>query len=78
LGEILGHIADDARGGGHYPYPAAAGRWNEVEFLDSVREDEIAAIAQLRGALVAGLTPDDLLPILADAALATTPASATR
>jgi hypothetical protein len=74
LGEILGHIADDARGGGHYP-----GRWNEVEFLDSVeREDEIAAIAQLRGALVAGLTPDDLLPILADAALATTPASATR
>jgi nitrite reductase/ring-hydroxylating ferredoxin subunit len=79
LGEILGHIADDARGGGHYPYPAAAGRWNEVEFLDSVeQEDEAAAIGLLRGGLTSGLTPDDLLPILADAALATTPASATR
>ena len=30
LGEILGHIADDARGDGHYPYPAAAGSWNEA------------------------------------------------
>jgi nitrite reductase/ring-hydroxylating ferredoxin subunit len=71
LGEILGHIADDARGGGHYPYPVAAGRWNEAEFLAAMeQEDEAAAIGLLRGALSSGLTPDDLLPILADAALA--------
>ena len=71
LGEILGHIADDARGGGHYPYPAAAGSWNEAEFLDAVeQEDEAAAIGLLRSALSTGLTPDDLMPILADAALA--------
>ena len=71
LGEILGHIADDARGGGHYPFPAAAGRWNEAEFLDAVeQEDEAAAIGLLRSALTTGLTPDDLMPILADAALA--------
>ena len=71
LGEILGHIADDARGDGHYPYPAAAGSWNEAEFLDAVeQEDEAAAIGLLRSALSTGLTPDDLMPILADAALA--------
>jgi nitrite reductase/ring-hydroxylating ferredoxin subunit len=71
LGEILGHIADDARGGGHYPYPTATGSWNEAEFLDAVeQEDEVAGIGLLRSALSSGLTPDDLLPILADAALA--------
>lgn len=34
------------------------------------REDEAAAIAMLRGALGAGMTPDDLMPALAAAALA--------
>ncbi|HEY7575992.1 MAG TPA: Rieske 2Fe-2S domain-containing protein [Acetobacteraceae bacterium] len=71
LGEILGHIADDAQGGGHFPFPAGTAAWNEAAFLDAMeREDEAAAIAMLRGALGAGATPDDLLPALAAAALA--------
>jgi nitrite reductase/ring-hydroxylating ferredoxin subunit len=71
LGEILGHIADDARGGGRFPFAASAREWNEAEFLASMeQEDETAAIGLLRGALTAGLTPNDLLPALASAALA--------
>jgi nitrite reductase/ring-hydroxylating ferredoxin subunit len=71
LGEILGHIADDARGGGHHPFPAGADSWNEAEFLAAMeQENEAAAIGLLRGALTAGLTPDDLLAALATTALA--------
>jgi nitrite reductase/ring-hydroxylating ferredoxin subunit len=71
IGEILGHIADDARGGGQYPFPAASARWNESEFIDAIeREDENAAIGLLRVALATGLTADDLLSALATAALA--------
>ncbi len=71
LGEILGHIADDARGGGRYPFPIGTRDWAQAEFLSAMeQEDEPAAIALLRGALAAGLTPDDLLPALAATALA--------
>ncbi len=71
LGEILGHIADDVRGGGRYPFPAAEGRWDAAAFLDAMeREDEAAAIGLLRSALTLGLTSADLFPILAEAALA--------
>ena len=71
MGEILGHIADDARGGGRFPFPANMRDWNEAEYLAAMeQEDEPAAIGLLRGALTAGLTPDDLLPALASAALA--------
>jgi nitrite reductase/ring-hydroxylating ferredoxin subunit len=71
IGEILGHIADDARGGGDYPFPPAAGRWNEAEFLAAMeQENEPAAIGLLRRALNTGVTPNDLLPVLAAAALA--------
>ncbi len=71
FGEILGHIADDAQGGGHFPFPAGSVAWNEAAFLDAMeREDEAAAIPMLRGALGDGMTPDDLMPVLAAAALA--------
>jgi nitrite reductase/ring-hydroxylating ferredoxin subunit len=71
LGEILGHIADDARGGGAFAFAAGTGLWNERAFLDAMeRQDEAAAIRLLRGALQTGLTADDLLPALASAALA--------
>ena len=71
LGEILGHIADDARGGGRYPFPIGTHDWNEQDFLAAMeQEDEPAAIALLRGALATGPTPNDLLPVLATAALA--------
>jgi nitrite reductase/ring-hydroxylating ferredoxin subunit len=71
LGEILGHIADDARGGGRHPFPPGEAAWDAAALLDAMeREDEPAAIARLRGALSTGLAPDDLLPVLAAAALA--------
>jgi nitrite reductase/ring-hydroxylating ferredoxin subunit len=71
LGEILGHIADDARGGGEFVFPTGQTEWNEQHFQDAMeQEDEASAIRLLRGAFAAGLTPDDLLPTLADAALA--------
>jgi nitrite reductase/ring-hydroxylating ferredoxin subunit len=70
LGEILGHIADDGRGGGHFPFPTGERAWNEPEFLAAIEQErEAEAIGLLRGALTAGLTPDDLLPTLAAAAL---------
>jgi nitrite reductase/ring-hydroxylating ferredoxin subunit len=71
LGEILGHIADDARGGGHFPFAEGVAEWDEAAFLAAMeREDEPAAIRLLRGALAIGLTPDDVLPTLGAAALA--------
>jgi nitrite reductase/ring-hydroxylating ferredoxin subunit len=71
LGEILGHIADDARDGRSFPFVGECAPWNEAEFLDAIeREDEAAAVARLRGALAVGLEPADLLPALCAAALA--------
>lgn len=71
LGEILGHIADDGFGGKRFPFPAGAAAWSEAAFVEAIEaEDEPRAIALVRGALTAGLTADDLLPALLDAALA--------
>jgi nitrite reductase/ring-hydroxylating ferredoxin subunit len=71
VGEVLGHIADDARGGGHFPFPADHTEWAEAAFLDAIeQEDEQRALGLLRGALDAGLTANDLLGSLATAALA--------
>lgn len=71
LGEILGHIADDGHGGKRFPFPAGEAAWSESAFLEAIEsEDEIRAIALVRGALGAGLTAADLLPTLLAAALA--------
>jgi len=70
LGEIVGHIADDARLGKPTPFPAGKASWSEPDFLAAIEtEDEQAAIAMLRGALAAGIKPAALLPTLATAAL---------
>ncbi|HZZ35659.1 MAG TPA: Rieske (2Fe-2S) protein, partial [Caulobacteraceae bacterium] len=69
LGEVVGHIADDARGA-RYPLPTGEAPWDAGAFLAAVEgEDEAAAIALIRGALADGLTATDLLPTLARAAL---------
>jgi nitrite reductase/ring-hydroxylating ferredoxin subunit len=71
LGEILGHIADDARDGRQFPFAPGSTPWSEPEFLATIEhEDEAAAVARLRGALAAGLDADDPLPALCTAALA--------
>ena len=71
IGEILGHIANDARGGGVFPYPSGAAPWSEAGFLQAIEtEGEPLALAFVRGALESGLRERDLLPALARAALA--------
>ncbi|MCF3946457.1 Rieske (2Fe-2S) protein [Acidiphilium iwatense] len=74
LGEILGHIADDAFGQGLHPFADDADpksrSWNPAAFLDAIEtENEAAAIHLIRAAPRAGLAADDLRPILARAAL---------
>ncbi|HEX3349132.1 MAG TPA: Rieske (2Fe-2S) protein [Acetobacteraceae bacterium] len=72
LGEVLGHIADDARLSRRGPVAVAeAMAWDEAAFLAAIeREDEPGAVAHLRGALAAGVTAKKLLPALVTAALA--------
>lgn len=71
VGEILGHIADDARGGAvTYPFPAGVAKWDAEAYLAAIEaEDEAAAMARMRGALAAGTEARALLPTLARAAL---------
>jgi nitrite reductase/ring-hydroxylating ferredoxin subunit len=70
VGEVLGHIADDVRGGGSFPLPAGEVPWSEAAFLAAIEaEDERAACALLRGALSAGRSVADLQPALVTAAL---------
>jgi nitrite reductase/ring-hydroxylating ferredoxin subunit len=70
LGEILGHIADDARSGRCFPLPQGEAPWSETAFLDAIEsEDEATAMALLPGALAAGRTVAELRPTLVAAAL---------
>ena len=70
IGEILGHIADDARAGRRFPLPQGEAPWDEAAFLTAIEdEDEPTAFALLRGALASGRSVADLLPTLITAAL---------
>jgi nitrite reductase/ring-hydroxylating ferredoxin subunit len=70
IGEILGHIADDARAGRIFPYPQGEAAWDETAFQHAIENaDEARAIALVRGALRSGLSARDLLPTLSGAAL---------
>ena len=70
IGEVLGHIADDARAGRHFPFPPGKAVWSEVEFLDAIeQENEAGAVALLRGALADNVAVDEMLPALLTAAL---------
>jgi nitrite reductase/ring-hydroxylating ferredoxin subunit len=71
IGEILGHFADDARGGAEvFPFPAGEAPWDPADYLAAIEgEDEAAAMALIRGGLAAGMCAPDFLPTLARAAL---------
>jgi nitrite reductase/ring-hydroxylating ferredoxin subunit len=70
IGEVLGHIADDAAGGGVFPFPPGEAPWDEAAFLAAVEaEDEARAAVLIRGALSGGLAATDLAPALFTAAL---------
>ncbi|MGH7155444.1 MAG: Rieske (2Fe-2S) protein [Acetobacteraceae bacterium] len=71
IGEIIGHIADDARLSRCSPFPPGSAPWDEVAFVTAVKdEDEASAIGMLRGAVEGGIAPTSLLPALTGAALA--------
>jgi nitrite reductase/ring-hydroxylating ferredoxin subunit len=71
IGEILGHLADDARGGPNtYPFPAGQAPWGADRYLAAIEaEDEATAVALVRGGLAAGMGTPNFLPSLARAAL---------
>jgi nitrite reductase/ring-hydroxylating ferredoxin subunit len=70
IGEVLGHIADDARAGQRYPFPPGRAAWSEAVFLNAIeQENEAEAVALLRGALANDVPLRDLLPALLTAAL---------
>jgi nitrite reductase/ring-hydroxylating ferredoxin subunit len=69
--EPIGHLAWDTQGAGEFPYAAAIEPWDEGRFLTAMEnEQEAVAIAQIRGAIAAGVTYDSLRPFFARAALA--------
>jgi nitrite reductase/ring-hydroxylating ferredoxin subunit len=71
LVEAVAHAAFDTLREPDYPYPDSVTTYSEAGFLTAVeREDEVAAIAMMRGALQAGLTFADLEEPLSRAALA--------
>jgi nitrite reductase/ring-hydroxylating ferredoxin subunit len=71
LGEILCHLADDARDRSLYPYATGEVAWDAAAFLAAIEaQDEAAAIRLTRGGLKAGLTGDAWQRITARAALA--------
>ena len=71
LGEVLGHLADEARGGARlFPFPDGQQAWNAGRFLAAIEaEDEPKAMSLIRGALAEGRAPGALKPVLARAAL---------
>jgi nitrite reductase/ring-hydroxylating ferredoxin subunit len=70
IGEILSHIADDARAGRLFPFPPGELPWNAEAFLAAIEaEDEPTACALLRGALAADHSAAALQPTLLAAAL---------
>jgi len=71
IGEILGHVADDGRRERHFPFPQETRTWNGIGFASAIeRQDEVDAVALLRGALQAGITLAELMPTFERAALA--------
>ncbi len=71
IGEILSHIAEDAIGGGGFPFPAAVLPWDTAAFARAIEaEDEASAVGRLRGALADGVAQDEVVTALARAALA--------
>lgn len=59
LGEILGHLADDARDRSLYPFAEGSCDWDEAGLAAAIEaQDEALAIRILRGGIAAGLSPD--------------------
>ncbi|MCH9013551.1 MAG: Rieske 2Fe-2S domain-containing protein [Proteobacteria bacterium] len=71
LTEVVGHFAWDCLREPVYPYPEGRAAYQPRALVAAIEaEDEAAGIAQVRGALAAGLGFAELEPPLAEAALA--------
>ena len=69
--EVIGNLAWDSRRMPSYPFTKDVRRFDANEFMNAIEaEDEIGAIACVRGALAEGLDFDDLYDPFARAALA--------
>ena len=69
--EPLGHIAWDTQGADEFPYTDQTAPWRADAFLTAIEaEDEISAIARVRGALADEIPYARLRPAFAEAALA--------
>ena len=69
--EPIAHLAWDTMGAPRFPYPNESAAWDAKAFLAAVEgEDESKAIAHIRGAVAAGISYPELLPVLGEAALA--------
>lgn len=69
--EPLGHLAWDTQGAGAFPYAPESTEWDGRAFVEAIEaEDETAAIARIRGALVRKLPYTQLRPAIGEAALA--------
>jgi nitrite reductase/ring-hydroxylating ferredoxin subunit len=68
--EPISHLAEDTLGAGRFPYADRIARWEPNAFLSAIEaEDEVGAIALMRGALAEGKTYAQLRPAFAAAAL---------
>lgn len=71
LGEILGHLADDARDRSLYPIAEGIDAWDDTAFLAALEaQDEPRAIRLMRGGLAAGIADGAWRRLFARAALA--------
>jgi hypothetical protein len=71
IGEVLGHVADDGRREGRFVFPRQSRTWNETAFAAAIeRQDDVDAVAFLRGAFHAGMGLVELMPTFERAALA--------
>jgi nitrite reductase/ring-hydroxylating ferredoxin subunit len=69
--EPIAHLAWDTMGAPRFPYANESATWDAKAFLAAVEgEDEAGAIARIRGAIASGISYNELLPVLGEAALA--------
>ncbi len=68
--EAVAHMSRDALREPRYPFPENSIAYDPLALVQAIEaEDEVQAIGLVRGALASGLGYDDLLPVLAEAAL---------
>jgi hypothetical protein len=63
--EYVRHVLERLRAEGVEPLPSEAAAWSSFQALGNRPEEFLRALGQLRSSLSSGLTPDQLLPVIA-------------